>query len=71
VCFEGRGNSCKRLGLCNKRNCKANQVRELEAGCSRRHLRSRVFVVSPRSQRHANFQGAILCLLGYCSSAAA
>jgi hypothetical protein len=40
------------MGLCSKKNCRANQVRELEAGCSRHHWRSMESVVVPRGQRH-------------------
>lgn len=71
MCFECRGSRCESLGLCSKKNCKANQVRELEAGCSKRRLRSRVSAGTPRGERHANFQGAVLRLLGCCSSTAA
>ena len=47
VCCECRDNGCKGVGLCSKRNCRANQVRELEAGRSRRHWRSKVSVLVP------------------------
>lgn len=51
VCFECRGNGCKGVGLCSKRNCRANQVRELEAGRSRRHWRSTVSALVPEGDQ--------------------